>query len=157
MSVPSWLLAGFIGTLVLTTMLSGGQRAGLTRMSMPFLLGSMLTADRDRARLYGLVVHLINGFVFALVYVAIFHTLHRATWWLGALIGISQALVMLTSIVPLLPGIHPRMASERHGPSDLKPLEPPGFMCLNYGVQTPVATILAHAVFGAIVGALYRL
>jgi hypothetical protein len=31
-------------------------------------------------------------------------------------------------------------------------LEPPGFMLLNYGRRTPLATILAHVAYGAIVG-----
>ena len=31
-------------------------------------------------------------------------------------------------------------------------LEPPGFMMLNYGRRTPVASIVAHVTYGAIVG-----
>lgn len=31
-------------------------------------------------------------------------------------------------------------------------LEPPGFLLLNFGKQTPTATILAHVAYGAIVG-----
>ena len=31
-------------------------------------------------------------------------------------------------------------------------LEPPGFMMLNYGRRTPLATIAAHVAYGAIVG-----
>jgi hypothetical protein len=31
-------------------------------------------------------------------------------------------------------------------------LEPPGFLLLNYGTQTPAVTILAHLAYGAIVG-----
>ena len=56
-----------------------------------------------------------------------------------------------------MPGLHPRMASEQHGPNANRMLEPPGFMALNYGIQTPVSVFLAHAVFGAILGSLYHL
>jgi hypothetical protein len=31
-------------------------------------------------------------------------------------------------------------------------LEPPGFLMRNYGSATPVATVLAHIAYGAIVG-----
>lgn len=31
-------------------------------------------------------------------------------------------------------------------------LEPPGFLLLNYGRQTPVVTVIPHVVYGAIVG-----
>jgi hypothetical protein len=30
-------------------------------------------------------------------------------------------------------------------------------MALNYGVQTPISVLLAHAAFGAILGSLYQL
>ena len=49
-------------------------------------------------------------------------------------------------------GLHPRMASEQHGPTVMRQLEPPGFLLLNYGRQTPLATIIAHIAYGAIVG-----
>jgi hypothetical protein len=31
-------------------------------------------------------------------------------------------------------------------------LEPPGFLMRNYGSRTPIATLLAHVAYGAIVG-----
>jgi hypothetical protein len=36
-------------------------------------------------------------------------------------------------------------------------LQPPGFMALNYGRQTPVVTIAAHLLYGAIIGRFYEL
>ena len=56
-----WAVWGFASTLVLTALLTGSQRLRLTRMNLPFLLGSMVTADRDRAKLYGLGLHLLLG------------------------------------------------------------------------------------------------
>jgi hypothetical protein len=49
------------------------------------------------------------------------------------------------------------MASEQHGPNANRQLEPPGFMALHYGIQTPVSVFIAHAVFGTILGSLYQL
>jgi hypothetical protein len=49
------------------------------------------------------------------------------------------------------------MASEQRGPEPTRQLEPPGFMALNYGRRTPLLTLLAHLVYGAIIGAFYRL
>jgi len=56
-----------------------------------------------------------------------------------------------------MPGLHPRMASEQQGPTVMRQLEPPGFLALNYGLPTPVSVLLAHVVFGAILGAFYAL
>jgi hypothetical protein len=80
-----------------------------------------------------------------------------ANWWFGLLLGLAHALLILTVGMSLMPGIHPRMASEQHGPTSERQLEPPGFMALNYGIRTPVSVFLAHAVFGALLGALYQL
>ena len=57
----------------------------------------------------------------------------------------------------LLPGLHPRMAGDLQGPDVVRQLEPPGFLALNYGYQTPVSVLIAHVVYGAILGAFYTL
>lgn len=156
MNVGSWLLWGFVGTIVLTTIMAASQGLRLTRMSLPYMLGTMFTANRDRAKLVGFAVHVLNGWVFSLLYVAAFEAWGRATVWLGGAIGFVHAAFVLTAGMRILPGLHPRMASEEHGPSVTRQLEPPGFLALNYGVRTPLSALAAHVVFGAIVGAFYR-
>ena len=138
-------------------MASASQGLRLTRMNIPFMLGTIFTPDRDRAKIYGFAVHLFNGWIFSFFYVAIFHSLHRATWWLGGILGLFHALFVLTVGMRLLPGLHPRMASEQHGPTVARQLEPPGFLALNYGVRTPIAVVLSHIVFGMILGTFYRI
>jgi hypothetical protein len=157
MNMRSSGLWGFVGTVVLTGLMSASQRLGLTRMSLPFMLGTMVTSNRDRAQVVGFFVHLLNGWWLALIYAAAFQSWRRATWWLGALIGLVHGLFVLTTIMPLLPGAHPRMASELRGPTPTRQLEPPGFMGLNYGGRTPITVLLAHLVYGGILGAFYRL
>lgn len=157
MSWGSVLLWGFVGTVVLTTLMSASQGLGLSRMSMPLMLGVMLTPDRRRAEIAGFLVHLVNGWAFAVVYALAFEGWGMAAWWLGAGIGLVHAAFVLAALMPVLPSFHPRMASERQGPGMLAQLEPPGFLALNYGRATPVATVVAHLAYGAILGAFYRL
>jgi len=156
MNWRSSALWGFVGTVVLTGLLAGSQGLGLTRMNIPFMLGTMVTADRDRAKLIGFAMHVVNGWLFALVYAAAFESWRRATWWLGALIGLVHALFVLAAAIPVLPSIHPRMASEQHGPTPTRQLEPPGFLASHYGRRTPASVVLAHLLYGAILGAFYR-
>jgi uncharacterized membrane protein YagU involved in acid resistance len=156
MNAASWLLWGFAGTLVLTTLLAASQAVGLTRMNIPYLLGTVLTTDRDRARLLGIPIHLVNGWLFSLVYVAGFHQWGGPSWWKGALIGIVHAAFVLAVLLPALPAIHPRMASETDGPTVVRQLEPPGFLALHYGTRTPLSVLLAHILFGMILGYFYR-
>jgi hypothetical protein len=157
MNWSSWLLWGLVATVVLTTISSATQGFGLTRMNLPYMLGTIFTPDRDRARLYGFFAHLGFGWVFSLIYVLIFQSTGAAGWWRGMLIGLLHALFVLTVIMSLLPGVHPRMASEQHGPEAQNMLEPPGFLALHYGARTPIAIIISHAIFGTILGAFYQL
>lgn len=155
MNVGSWLLWGFVATVVLTTVMAASQGMRLTRMNIPYMLGTMFTPDRDRAKLLGFVVHLANGWAFSLLYVAAFQAWRLATWWLGAAIGLVHAAFVLSAGMRIVPGLHPRMATEQQGPTVASQLEPPGFLALNYGVQTPLSVIVAHVLFGAILGAFY--
>lgn len=157
MNLPSVLLWGFIATVVLTTILVTGQTLGITRIDMPFIIGSMFTPDRDRAKVYGYGFHLFNGLVFAILYALIFESLHKATWWLGAAAGLLQGIVVIVILLPLLPGVHPRMVSDSRGPEPTRLLEPPGFLATNYGRMTPLVTLLAHTIYGLIIGAFYAL
>jgi hypothetical protein len=136
--------------------LAGCQAKGLTRINLPFLLGTMVTPDRDRAKVIGFGMHLINGWLFAAVYAAAFRSWRRATWWLGALIGLVHSVFVLSVALPMLPGLHPRMASEQQGPTPTRQLEPPGFLACNYGRRTPISVIAAHLLYGGILGAFYR-
>jgi hypothetical protein len=157
MNFPSALLSGFIATIVLASTMSASEGLGVSRMSLPDMLGTMFTADRNRAGPIGFIVHLVNGWLFALVYALIFERWHHTTWWLGASVGLAHGLAVLLVLMPLMPGLHPRMASERTGPQPTRALEPPGFLGLNYGRGTPIVTLLAHVIYGAVIGGFYRL
>ena len=155
MSWGNWLVWGFAATVLLTTLMAGSQGLGMTRMNIPYLLGTMFTPDRDRAKALGVVMHLANGFVFSLVYVAAFHAWGGPAWWKGALIGLVHSAFVLTVGMAAMPGLHPRMAGESRGPTVVRQLEPPGFLALHYGVQTPISIVLGHLVFGIVLGVFY--
>jgi hypothetical protein len=69
---------------------------------------------------------------------------------------LAQALFVLAAAMPVLPALHPRMASETRGPTVVRQLEPPGFLALHYGTRTPVSVVIAHVVFGIVLGVFYR-
>ena len=144
---------GLFGSIVFTTLLAASQGLGFTRMNIPFLLGTVFTADRDRAKIYGVLLHLLIGALFSLLYLAAFRVTGGANWWKGMAFGTVQGAFFLTFGVTLLPGLHPRMASEHEGPTCTRLLEPPGFLGLNYGARTPLSIFAAHLVWGALLGA----
>ena len=154
MDWAGWALFGLMATAALTAVMIAAQLAGLTRLDLPLVLGTVATEDPDKARVAGFFIHLAVGQAFALGYAASFALLDRATWWIGALLGLLHAAVALALIVPLLAGAHPRMASHRAGPASTAALEPPGLFALNYGVQTPLVAVAAHVVYGVLLGLL---
>lgn len=155
MNWGSWFVWGFASTIVLTTLMASSQGLGLTRMNIPYLLGTMVTADRDRARPIGVALHVVNGWLFSLVYVVAFHAWGGPTWWKGVAIALVHSAFVLAAGLPTMPGLHPRMASETRGPTVVRQLEPPGFFGLNYGYRTPVSIVIGHVAFGLILGAFY--
>ncbi len=154
MDWSGWALFGLIATAALTVVMIAAQLGGRTRLDLPLLLGTMVTEDPDRARVAGFFIHLTIGQGFGLGYAAVFALLDRATWWIGALLGALHGAVALTVLVPLLAGVHPRMASHRAGPATTAVLEPPGLFGLNYGAETPGVTAAAHLVYGILLGLL---
>jgi len=153
MSVWGAIAGGFVGTLLLTTGLVGASELRLTRIDLPFLLGTMQFADRTRAKALGYLLHFFVGLVFALIYYAIFSAIDESGWLLGGLFGLLHGVFAVTALVnTLLPVVHPRMGTS-HTAADSSPLlEPPGFLMLNYGRSTPLVTVAVHVIYGAVVG-----
>lgn len=153
MSVWAALVGGFLGTVVLTTALRAASELRLTRMDIPFLLGTAFSEDRRRAKAVGYGLHFLAGLVFALMYWAAFSVIGEASWWLGGLFGLVHVAFAGSALVNvMLPVVHPRMGTGFDAAGSSPLLEPPGFLLLNYGRQTPIVTVVAHIVYGAIVG-----
>jgi hypothetical protein len=150
--LPNLLIWGLVATVAMTTVLQGSQGLGLSRLSLPFLVGTLFTRNRSLAIVVGFVAYTIGGWLFALLYFLFFASIGLATWWLGAVLGFLHGVFLLVCALPLLPYAHPRMASEHDGPGRAHVLEPPGFLGLNYGRRTPLTTLLGQTVYCLILG-----
>ena len=147
------LAGGAVGTIVLTSMLRLAQELGLTRMDIPLLLGTIFTDRRGPAAVLGYLIHFANGLIFALAYYAVFRAVSHAGWLFGAALGLVHAgLAGGALMTVLLPAVHPRMGTPWSDAEETPILEAPGFLLMNYGRRTVAWTLLAHVVYGAIVG-----
>lgn len=155
MDISNTILWGFAATVVLTIIMAASKPLGLSRMDIPFLLGTMFTSNRNRAPFYGLMAHIFVGWIFAFIYVAAFESTGINNWWFGMLIGFVHGLFVLSAGLQVLSAFHPRMAHPYDGPTTSRQLQPPGFFALNYGRGTPVITLLAHVIYGLILGIFY--
>ena len=153
MSWSSAAAAGLVATAVLTSILGGASALGWTRIDIPFILGSAVTSHRLRAKWVGSLMHFVMGVFLSFVYAALFSVLPGAGIVLGAFLGLVHALLVGTVLLNVvLPPIHPRMGTPLSAANSSPLLEPPGFMLLNYGRSTPAVTIVAHVLYGALLG-----
>jgi hypothetical protein len=147
------LAGGVVGTVILTSTLRIAQEVGWTRMDIPLLLGTVFTDRRGRAAVFGYAIHFANGLLFSLVYYAIFRAVDQAGWLFGAFLGLVHAGFAGGALLTvLLPAVHPRMGTPWSDAEETPLLEAPGFLLMNYGRRTALWTLLAHIVYGAIVG-----
>jgi hypothetical protein len=156
--MSSAVAGGVIGTLALATIIKAASELRLSRMDLALLLGTVVTANRRKARALGYVFHFALGVVFAEMYGAFFSIVGRSSWQLGALLGALHAIFVTTVLVGvLLPVVHPRMATRDTAANETTLIEPPGFLMLNYGRSTFLVTLVAHMAYGALVGLIVRL
>jgi hypothetical protein len=154
----SALAGGFIGTMLLTTIVRAASELGWTRMDLAFLLGTMITDHRRKAKAMGYALFFAFGLAFALVYAACFAAIGSAGWRLGALFGALHAVFVCTVVVNvLLPVVHPRIGTPETAADEVALVEPPGFLMLNYGRSTFLITLAAHIAYGIVLGLAVRI
>jgi hypothetical protein len=90
------------------------------------------------------------------LYAAVFATAGIVTWWFGMITGFVHGSFVLSAGLQVVSAFHPRMAHPYQGPTPTKQLQPPGFFALNYGRGTPIVTLIAHMVYGSMLGFFYH-
>ncbi len=150
------VIAGLIATGVMTMLMYAGSMMGM-RMDMPAMLGTMILPIGPAARAVGLMMHLMMGGLFMLVYAGLFAAIdtNAVAGW-GALFGVAHG-VMAGAAMGLMPLMHPRMTPSAIGAGAGQPgvLTSPGFFGTKVSPMAPVAIIALHAVFGVVGGAVY--
>jgi hypothetical protein len=154
--VPVWiaLLWGAVATAVLMSLEGAARGVGWTRLQLAYLVGTIFTERRQPAGVVGTLIHFLLGLGFGLLYVLVFTALGAATWWTGALLGLVHGAFSTFVVLSALPSFHPRMATEQHGPTATRYLEPPGFGGHSFGRWTPLVSIAMHVAYGATIGLL---
>lgn len=153
-SMPDMAIWGLAATVAMTGILQAANGFGMSRLNIPFLVGTIFTGDRRKANLMGLAFYIAGGWIFALLYFWFFASIGMFKWWLGAIVGFLHGLFLLVAVLPLIPFLHPRMASSYDEPVARPQLEPPGFLGLHYGTGTPASFLAAQSTYGAVLGAL---
>jgi hypothetical protein len=156
-NILEMILWGAVATAAMTGIMQGANGIGLSRLSIPFMVGAIFSGDRRVATIVGFIVYALGGWIFAFIYFMVLTSLNLLTWWAGGLVGLLHGLLLLVAALPLFPLIHPRMTSDFDAPVARPVLEPPGFLGLNYGEGTPLTMLLAQGIYGVLIGGLPQL
>ncbi|MCX6957213.1 MAG: hypothetical protein NT164_01550 [Verrucomicrobiae bacterium] len=134
------LIAGLAGTAAMTLLLQIPQWVGLGNIDIIRAAGALITRKQESAFLPGLIIHFGAGIIFAYAYVLLLSLSHipinpLTGLFLGSLHG---ALIMLLVSIMILEH-HPIATYHDRGP------------------MTGFAQLLAHMVYGLIVGTVVQL
>jgi hypothetical protein len=136
---------GILGSLAMTG-LFGLARVFRIPTNLEMVLVAFFTSPSPMAWIIGVVVHAAFGGLLGVAYVAIFrHVLHRGGAVSGLLIAVVHTAVSGT-VLGLLPRFHPRIPTV---------IAAPGFFYANAGPLGALTFVLAHLVFGLVVGVGY--
>lgn len=164
-SLIGGLVAGIIGTAVMSIMMRMSGKMGMTDMpAMELVTGSMMSGDLGRAKQLGIMLHWIvmGTIVFGLGYAALFTAFGSASWLVGLVIGVVHGLVVGVVFMPMMATMHPRMSQDPtfSGTVDVSAgsvrLAAPGMLGAKWGGMTPVGLVMGHAVYGLVVALVYQ-
>lgn len=143
----SAFLAGVLGALAMTVLMSLCRALNLTALNLEILLGSLIASRvGPGVWLLGFVTHLVVGGFFGLLYGIAFQVTGRSGPGTGTLFGFAHWLVA-GSFLMVFPAIHPLIPEV---------LRAPGPFALALGGSAFVLTLLEHLMYGAIVGGVYE-
>lgn len=147
------VVAGLLGGLAFLAVVTMGLATGMTRMNFLEVLGTMLVPDAGTGTVYatGLGVHLMASAGFGLAHAGLLHAIgvtsisQAAAWDLA--LGMAHGVVILALLPVVLTAMHPLV--RKHA------MDRPGVALAGFGKGTPIGSLMAHVVFGLVVGAVY--
>ncbi len=140
MNIPSAIVAGLIGTIVMSIALAVAPQMGLPKMDFVGILAALVGVPRARA--VGFALHALIGMLWALVYAAVWSAgILSANVTTGALFGIVHWLIA-GALLGLLTYVRPGG---------------PGFYLRGLGGSVGFfGGLMAHVVYGLTVGLVYE-
>lgn len=148
MSIFGAIVAGIVGTVVITVVMNMAPQLGMPKMDIVGMLGSMFSPEGNR--IVGLGMHLMMGVVFAIIYALLWNAGIGSIGLLwGALFGAGHWLVAGA----MMGGMSMMHAGVKAGT-----VEAPGiFMMHNGGLMAFMGGLIGHVIFGLVVALVYGL
>ncbi len=177
LSIGSAVTAGILGTLAMTALMYAAPLMGLPKMDLIAALGQALPIGLP-TYLTGSLVHLFNGIVLAIIYALAFATwlpgprpvkgaLYSILPWIFAMVALAPAMALLHSLLggaaaAAAPAVNPCGAVAAANPcAAVATANPcaaiaPGAAAAPSAKLLAMMSLMAHLVYGVVVGTAYR-
>lgn len=146
MNVVAAVLAGIVGTAVISVIMALAPRMGMPKMAIWEMLGSMFNPQGNTA--LGWAVHFMMGIVFAIVYAAFWAAgIGSSSAASGALFGTVHWMIvgLMMGVIPIL-----------HAGIRAGTVQAPGvYMLKNGGLMAFMGGLAGHVVYGVVVAVVY--
>ncbi|MCP4425915.1 MAG: hypothetical protein GY803_15590 [Chloroflexi bacterium] len=146
MNILGAIVAGVVGTFVMTMVMVMAPKMGMPRMDIVGMLGSMFSAESNR--MVGMAIHFMMGVVFAIVY---------AILW-NAGIGTVNLLwgLVFGAVHWLISGAMMGGMSMMHAGVKAGTVNAPGiYMTNNGGMMAFMGGLVGHLIFGLVTALVY--
>ena len=127
------IVAGFVATIVLSALMLMKQAMGVMPLLNPVeMITQMMGAQTS---IVGWVIHFFIGSVmWGIIYAWLDSSLSGPHWMRGVIFATGAWLVMMVVVMPMAGA---------------------GFFGVNMGMMAPIATLMLHWIFGAVLGWVY--
>jgi hypothetical protein len=140
---------GAAGALAFTLFGLMGKAMGMTRMDVLDLLGSMFAPPHTaRSQLLGVLIHHIDGALLGIAWAYGIALAQVPANWLSGLVGGAILWVLAMLLMSSVGIIHPAIRAGTE--------EDPGPAATNLGKMSPMGALIAHLIYGIVLGALYQ-
>lgn len=147
------VVGGLVGGVAFLAVVYMGLAIAMTRMNFLHILGTMMAPNGSAGVVYGVgfMAHMMLSAVFGLAHAGLLHAIGvdsvgEGIGW-DAVIGTGHGVVILGAMPMMLTMMHPLV---RKGA-----MERPGPAMVGFGAGTPLGSLMAHAAFGVVTGAIY--
>jgi len=148
MNILGAVIAGVVGTAVISMLMAMGPKMGMPKMAIWEMLGSMFNKDGNNG--LGWIVHFMMGVIFAIIYAVLWNAgIGSATVGSGLIFGVVHFL-----IAGVMMGGMPMM----HAGIKAGTVSTPGvYMLNNGGMKSFMGGLIGHIIFGVVVALVYGL
>lgn len=139
------VIAGVVGTLVMSIIMAMAPKMGMPKMDIVGMLGSMFNSEGNQG--LGWAIHMMMGIVFAIIYAFLWNLFGSVSVVTGAIYGIGHWLIAGT----MMGGMGMMHAGIKAGT-----VKAPGILMFNNGgIMGFMGGLVGHAIFGVVVALIY--